>query len=228
MSEFVKTEKRGAIFEITLDKPKANAIDAATSRVMSEAFVAFRDNPELRVAILTGTGRFFSAGWDLKSAAAGETDEVADYGEGGFGGVTELFDLNKPVIAAINGYAAGGGFEIALACDILIGSTEAKMMLSEVNVGVLATAGGIIRMPHKIPYGRAMEMLYTGNPIDAEEGLNMGLLNRVVVPEELMNTAREIAADIASSAPLSVQAVKSVLREVQGLPEKQAYEVQAK
>ncbi|MBS36060.1 MAG: crotonobetainyl-CoA hydratase [Thiotrichales bacterium] len=227
MTEVVTTERRGPIFEITLDRPKANAIDAPTSRALSEAFVTFRDDPQLWVAILTGTGRFFSAGWDLKAAASGETEEESDYGEGGFGGITEMFELNKPVIAAINGHAAGGGFEMALACDIIIASTAAKMMLSEVKVGVLATGGGIIRLPRRIPHGIAMELLYTGRPMDAEEAYRVGLLSRVTEPDGLMDAAREIAEDITRSAPLSVQAVKSVLRDVQGLPEEQAYQAQA-
>ena len=228
MSEVVTTVRRDKIFEITLDRPKANAIDAPTSRALSDAFVEFRDDPQLWVAILTGTGRFFSAGWDLKAAAAGTAGDEADYGEGGFGGITEMFELEKPVIAAVNGHAAGGGFEMALACDIIIASTQAKMMLSEVKVGVLATGGGIIRLPRRIPHGIAMELLYTGRPMDADEAYRVGLLSRVTEPEALMDSAREIADDIARSAPLSVQAVKSVLRDVQNLSVEDAYKAQAK
>ena len=114
MSNVMKLERRGHVLEMTLDRPKANAIDAATSRQMAEAVAGFRDDPDLRVGILTGAGRFFSAGWDLKAAAAGESED-ADYGEGGFGGITENWRLDKPLIAAVNGYAAGGGFEMALA-----------------------------------------------------------------------------------------------------------------
>ena len=227
MADVVTTVRADKIFEVTLDRPKANAIDAATSRALSDAFLEFRDDDQLWVAILTGTGRFFSAGWDLKAAAAGTAGDEADYGEGGFGGVTELFDLEKPVIAAVNGHAAGGGFEMALACDIIIASTAAKMMLSEVKVGVLATGGGIIRLPRRIPYGIAMELLYTGRPMDADEAYRVGLLSRVTEPDALMATAREIAEDIVRSAPLSVQAVKSVLRDIQGLPIEEAYKVQA-
>ena len=120
MSEVLKIEQKGAILEVTLDRPKANAIDAATSRLMGETFCRFRDDPDLRVAILTGAGeRFFSAGWDLKAAAEGEASNT-DFGPGGFAGLTRLFDLDKPVIAAVNGLAFGGGFELALACDLMV------------------------------------------------------------------------------------------------------------
>ena len=227
MDSVMKLERRGHVLEMTLDRPKANAIDAATSRQMAAAVAEFRKDPELRVGILTGAGRFFSAGWDLKAAAAGESDD-ADYGEGGFGGVTENWALNKPMIAAVNGYAAGGGFELALACDIIIASTNATFMLSEVKVGVVATGGGIIRLPHRISYGLAMEMLYTGRPIPADEALRVGLVNRVVEPEELMDAARALADEIVTSSPLSVQATKSILRDVEGLSVEEAYRAQEK
>ena len=226
MSSVMTLERKGHVLEMTFNRPKANAIDAATSRQMAEAVAEFKNDPDLWVAILTGTGRFFSAGWDLKAAAAGESGDFDDYGEGGFGGITENWDLNKPVIAAVNGHAAGGGFELAMACDIMVASTAASFMLSEVNVGVIATGGGVIHLPHRIPYGLAMEMLYTGRPMKADEALRVGLVNRVVEPDQLMDAAREIAADIVTSAPLSVQAVKSISREIQGLSVRQAYAVQ--
>ena len=226
MSSVMTLERNGHVLEMTFNRPKANAIDAATSRQMAEAVAEFKNDPDLWVAILTGTGRFFSAGWDLKAAASGESGSADDYGEGGFGGITENWDLNKPVIAAVNGHAAGGGFELAMACDIMVASTAASFMLSEVNVGVIATGGGVIHLPHRIPYGLAMEMLYTGRPMKADEALRVGLVNRVVEPDQLMDAAREIAADIVTSAPLSVQAVKSISREIQGLNVRQAYAVQ--
>ena len=227
MDTVMKLERRAHVLEMRLDRPKANAIDAATSREMAAAVAEFRNDPDLWVAILTGTGRFFSAGWDLKAAAAGESED-ADHGEGGFGGVTENWTLNKPMIAAVNGYAAGGGFEIALACDIIIASTRATFMLPEVKVGLVATAGGIIRLPHRIPYGLAMEMLYTGRPMPAEEALRVGLVNRVVEPEELMDAALALADEIVAAAPLSVQATKSILRDAEGLNVREAYEAQEK
>ena len=227
MSNILSLERRGHVAEMTFNRPKANAVDAPTSREMAKVVAEFKNDQDLWVGILTGTGRFFSAGWDLKAAAAGEAVD-SDFGEGGFGGITENWDLNKPMIAAVNGYAAGGGFELALACDIIIASTEATFMLSEVNVGVIATGGGVIHLPHRIPYGLAMEMLYTGRPMKPDEALRVGLVNRVVEPDQLMDAAREIADDIVTSAPLSVQAVKSILRDIEGMSVRDAYVAQEK
>jgi crotonobetainyl-CoA hydratase len=146
MTEALKLERRDGILEVTLDRPKANAIDAATSRAMGEAFCAFRDDPGLVCAILTGGGeRFFSAGWDLKAAAAGESAD-SDFGAGGFGGLSELFDLNKPVIAAINGHAVGGGFELMLACDMAVAAADAQFWLPEARLGIIADSAAL-RLP---------------------------------------------------------------------------------
>ena len=224
MSDIVKLERRGQVLEIQLDRPKANAINNATTAELSKAFVSFRDDPELRVAIFTGTGRFFSAGWDLKAAAGGELEELKV--DGGFAGITEMFDLEKPVIAAVNGFAAGGGFEIALACDIIVASDNASMMLSEPRVGVVATGGGIIRLPRRIPRGIALEMLYTGRPMDGAEAYRHGLLSRLTSQDELMDAAREIADQIVECAPLSVATIKSLLRETEDLTVERAYAVQ--
>ena len=206
--EGIRAERRGATLEVTIDRPKANAIDAATSRELGEAFTGFRDDPELRVAILTGAGeRFFSAGWDLKAAAAGDSE---DYGPGGFGGLTELFDLRKPVIAAVNGWAAGGGLEMALACDLIVASRDARLALPEVTRGLIPDAGGVLRLPKRIPRALAMEMLLTGRPVEAEEAERWGLVNQVVAPGELMEAARELAGRIVAAAPLAVEAVKAI------------------
>lgn len=226
MTEIMHLTRNGHILEMRLDRPKANAIDSSTSREMGKAFNAFRDDPELWVAILTGTGKFFSAGWDLKAAAAGTEGDGNDHGENGFGGIVNNYTLKKPVIAAVNGYAAGGGFEIALACDMIVASTNASFMLSEVNVGVMATGGGIIELPKRIPWGIANEMLYTGRPMNSSEALKYGLICRESDPNELMDSARALAEDIVTSAPLSVQAVKSILRDVEGLPRKEAFKAQ--
>lgn len=225
MTQTMHLTRNGHILEMQLDRPKANAIDSSTSREMDRAFNEFRDDPELWVAILTGTGKFFSAGWDLKAAAEGEGVEE-DYGENGFGGIVNNYTLNKPVIAAVNGYAAGGGFEIALACDMIVASTNASFMLSEVNVGVLASGGGIIELPKRIPWGIANEMLYTGRPMGSSEALKYGLICRESEPDQLMDSARELAEDVVASAPLSVQAVKSILRDIEGLSRKDAFEAQ--
>ncbi len=220
MSPSLAVTRNGPILEVCLDRPKANAIDAATSRAMGALFSAFRDDPSLRVAILTGAGeRFFSAGWDLKAAAAGEAIE-SDYGPGGFGGLTELHDLHKPVIAAVNGLAVGGGFELALACDLIVAAEHAQFALPEVRVGLLADAGAL-RLPRRLPRAIAMEMLLTGRRMDAAEALRWGLINAVVPQTEVMAKAREYAAMILQAAPLAVAAVKEVTgaTETLSLPE---------
>ena len=219
--EGIRAERRGATLEVTIDRPKANAIDAATSRELGEAFVAFRDDDELRVAILTGAGeRFFSAGWDLKAAAAGDSE---DYGPGGFGGLTELFDLEKPVIAAVNGYAAGGGFEIALACDLVVASEAATFSLPEVRRGLVPDAGGALRLPRRLPRALAMELLLTGRPMDATEAERWGLANRVVGPAALLDAARELADAILAAAPLSISAVKALVAATEQFPVRDGY-----
>lgn len=219
--EAIRAERRGSTLEVTIDRPKANAIDAATSRELGEAFTAFRDDPELRVAILTGADeRFFSAGWDLKAAAAGDTE---DYGPGGFGGLTELFDLQKPVIAAVNGYAYGGGFEIALACDMIVASEAATFALPEVTRGLVADAGGMLRLPRRLPHALAMELLLTGRAMDAAEAERHGLVNRVVQPGGLLDAARELADAILAAAPLSIAAVKAVVAATEDLSVEDGY-----
>jgi crotonobetainyl-CoA hydratase len=209
MTEALKLKRRGVILEVTLDRPKANAIDAATSRAMGEAFCSFRDDPELVCAILTGGGeRFFSAGWDLKAAAAGEGVD-ADFGAGGFGGLSELFDLNKPVIAAVNGHAVGGGFELMMACDMAVAAEGAQFWLPEARLGIVADSGAL-RLPKRLPLAIATELLMTGRRMDAEEALRWGLINRVVPAAELMTAARELADEVAASAPLSLAVIKEV------------------
>ena len=211
MTRAIRQARRGAVLEITIDRPKANAIDAATSRDLGSALTAFRDDPGLRVAIVSGAGeRFFSAGWDLKAAAAG-AEQGADHGPGGFAGLTELFDLDKPVIAAVNGLAAGGGFELALACDLIVAAEHAEFFLPEVNIGMIADAGGNLRLPRRIPRAVAMEMLLTGRRMDAAEALRWGLVNAVVPGAQLMGKARALAAKIAAAAPLATAAVKEVV-----------------
>jgi crotonobetainyl-CoA hydratase len=205
----VEIRREGEILVLTIDRPKANAIDSATSRALGEAFVGFRDDPALRVAIITGAGdRFFSAGWDLKAAAAGDPE---DFGPGGFAGLTELFDLDKPVIAAVNGFAAGGGFELALACDLVVAVETARFSLPEVRRGFVADAGGVLRLPKRLPRALAMEMLLTGQPIDAAEAARRGLVNCVVAPGEALAAATELAERILAAAPLAVRAVKAIV-----------------
>ncbi|WP_420723812.1 MULTISPECIES: carnitinyl-CoA dehydratase [unclassified Hwanghaeella] len=220
MSEPIKTHRNGRVLEVTMDRPKANAIDAATSRIMGDVFAAYRDDPELRCAILTGAGeKFFCPGWDLKAAAEGEAPS-SDYGVGGFGGLQELPDMNKPVIAAVNGIAFGGGFEIMLSCDIIIAAEHATFALPEIRSGVIADAA-TIKLPRRIPYHVAMEMLFTGRVLDAEEAARWGFVNEVVPADKLMERAREKAELLAEGPPLVFAAIKETLRatEVMGFQE---------
>ena len=213
MTDAVRTtiSGEGAVLEVVLDRPKANAIDAATSREMSRVFADFRDDPALRVAILTGGGeRFFSAGWDLNAAADGEAFE-ADYGEGGFGGFVELPDRTKPVICAVNGMAVGGGFEIAMAAEFVVAAEHARFWLPEAGLGIIPDAGAI-RLPRQLPPMIANEVLYAGRRMEADEALRWGLVNAVVPADRLMDDARELAGRILDSAPLAVGAIMEIDR----------------
>ena len=217
----INTRRNGAVLEVTLDRPKANAIDAATSKIMGDVFAGFRDDPDLRVAILTAAGeRFFSAGWDLKVAAEGEPPD-ADYGVGGFGGLQELPGLNKPVIAAVNGMAVGGGFELALSCDLIYAAEHARFALPEINVGVLADAA-TIKLPRRIPYHVAMDLLLTGRWFDAQEAARWGLINEVLPAGQLMDRARETAQLLADGPPLVFAAIKETIRMTEKLTEREA------
>ena len=212
----VQSRRDGGILELRIERPPANAIDSRTSRELGERFAAFAEDDGLGVAIVTGTGdRFFSAGWDLKAAAAGDSE---DFEPGGFAGLTEMFDLDKPVIAAVNGYAAGGGFELALACDLIVATEGARFSLPEVNRGFVADAGGVLRLPKRLPRALAMEMLLTGEPLEAEEAARFGLVNRVVEAAELMPVARGLAERINAAAPLAVRAVKAIVDATVHLP----------
>jgi crotonobetainyl-CoA hydratase len=227
MNAPIRTERRGRVLEVTIDRPKANAIDAATSRIMGDVFASFRDDPELRVAILTAAGeKFFCPGWDLKAAADGEPPD-ADYGVGGFGGLQELPGLNKPVIGAINGIAFGGGFEIMISCDIIVAAEHATFALPEINSGTVADAA-TIKLPRRIPYHVAMEMLFTGRRFDAAEAKQWGLVNEIVQADALMTRAREIADMLADGPPLVFAAIKEIARETAHLPVQEAFDLVTK
>ena len=224
MSDPVRVQRRGHVLEVTLDRPPANAIDVATSVRLGEVFCDFRDDDDLWVAILTGGGeRIFSAGWDLKAAAGGEHERM-DYGPGGFGGITELWDLTKPVIAAVNGLAVGGGCEIMLAADLIVASEHAEFWFPETRLGNVPDAGGLQRLPRRLPRNVAMEMLLTGRRMGAPEAHEWGLVNWVVPPEQVLGKAREVADQLARNAPLSMQAIKEVVRGIEGLSMRDAFE----
>ncbi len=212
----VKTRRDGHVFEVTLDRPKANAIDLATSRLMGETFMAFRDDPELRVAILRAEGdKFFCPGWDLKAAADGDAVD-GDYGIGGFGGLQELGCLNKPVICAVNGICCGGGLELALSCDLIMASDSASFALPEIRSGTIADAASI-KLPKRIPYHVAMDLLLTGRWFDAAEAKQWGIVREICQPDELLPKTRELAQLLASGPPLVYAAIKEVVREAEDM-----------
>lgn len=212
----VKTRREGHILEVTLDRPKANAIDLATSRIMGETFMSFRDDPELRIAILRAEGdKFFCPGWDLKAAADGDAVD-GDYGIGGFGGLQELGNLNKPVICAVNGICCGGGLEVALSCDLIMASNTASFALPEIRSGTVADAASV-KLPKRIPYHVAMDLLLTGRWFDAQEALRWGLVKEICEPDELLDKTWELARLLASGPPLVYAAIKEVVREAEDM-----------
>ena len=220
----IRTATQGGVLEVTIDRPKANAIDLTASRRLNALFTQFRDDPALRVAIITGAGeRFFSPGWDLKAAAAGEESDE-DWGVGGFGGLNYPRNLDKPLIAAVNGIACGGGFEIVLGTDIIVMEEHARFALPEINVGVLADAGSI-KLRRRIPYHVAVEFLMTGRWMEAAEAKHWGLANHVVPKGQSLAKARELAAQLAAGPPLLFPAIKQLLRRTEMVSEHEAFEV---
>ncbi|MDI2030500.1 enoyl-CoA hydratase-related protein [Saccharopolyspora sp. TS4A08] len=223
MTERVRTDIHGGVLTVTLDRPKANAIDVATSQALHAAFDLLRREDSLRVAVLTGAGdRFFSAGWDLKAAAQGE-DIDADHGPTGFAGLTEFFTLDKPVIAAVNGLALGGGFELALAADLVVAAEHAEFALPEVNLGMVADSGGVLRLPKRLPAAIASDLLLTGRRMTASEAQRWGLINRVVPAADLVDRATEMADRICAAAPLATAAVKEIIRRTESLDVESGY-----
>ncbi|MEM6637036.1 MAG: carnitinyl-CoA dehydratase [Pseudomonadota bacterium] len=210
----IDIKQSGAVLEVTLNRPPANAIDLQTSRAMGEVFRDFRDNPEFRVALVTGAGpKFFCAGWDLKAAAGGDAVD-GDYGVGGFGGLQELRDLNKPVIVAINGIACGGGLELALSADIILAADHATFAFPEIRSGTVADAASV-KLPKRIPYHIAMELLLTGRWFDAEEARGWGIINHIYPADKLTREAQALAQHLASGPPLVYAAIKEIVREAE-------------
>ena len=212
-------EKKEKIAYITLNRPEAmNAIDPETNEELIEAWTDFRDDPDLRVAILTGAGeKAFSAGADLKrlipklkKQSAREQMHETSYSPG-FGGITKNFKIWKPIIAAINGICFGGGTEMALACDIRIAAEHARFGLTETSLGLIPGGGGTQRLPRLIGLGKALELIFCAQPIDAKEALAIGLVNKVVPQGELMDAASEMAERISRNGPLAVRAAKAAI-----------------
>jgi crotonobetainyl-CoA hydratase len=204
-------ERRGPVALITLNRPRAmNAVNADLSIAVGRALAELADDPALRVGVVTGAGRAFCAGADLKELAAGRTVHDPDHPERGFAGLVRHF-VDKPLIAAVNGFALGGGTEILLACDLAVISEEATLGLPEVTRGLVAAAGGLLRLHRQIPPKVAAEAVLTGRPIDARTAERWGLVNQVVPADRVLGAALGLAGDIAANAPLAVRASKRIM-----------------
>ena len=209
MGEYCLVEKADHIMTVRINRPdRLNALRPPGNAELGQVFDDFAADDDLWVAIITGEGRGFSAGNDLRYQAEGGERVPTPRG---FGGLTSRFDMNKPVIAAVNGVAMGGGFEIALACDLIIASDQAKFALPEPKVGLAALAGGLNRLPRQIGPKRALGMILTGRHVSPEEGLQLGFVNEVVPHEQLMDAAMNWAKQIIACAPLSIRASKDVV-----------------
>jgi enoyl-CoA hydratase len=206
----VLTERRGRVLTITLNRPDArNAVNAALAHGIATALDELDGDDELQVGVLTGAGKGFCAGMDLKAFVSGESPHV----EGrGFAGITQR-SCDKPLIAAIEGFAVAGGLEVALSCDLIVAARGAKLGIPEVKRSLVAGGGGLLRLPQRIPYHVAMELALTGDPIAAERGYELGLVNRLAEPGAAVDTAIELAEAIAANAPLALAASKRIVVE---------------
>jgi enoyl-CoA hydratase len=222
--EAVLTEAAGGVLLITLNRPDArNAVNAALAQGVDAALERLDSDDEIKVGILTGAGRGFSAGMDLKAFVAGESPHVASRG---FAGIAQR-PPRKPIIAAIEGFAVAGGLEIALACDLIVAARGAKLGIPEAKRSLVAAAGGLLRLPRRMPYHLAMEMALTGDPISAERGFEVGLVNRLAEPGEAVAVARELAAAVAANGPLALEASKRILVEAPGWSEDELWQRQS-
>lgn len=221
---FVQLHRDHDVLEIRMVKPKVNAICRRFSRSMERAALYLQNDPDLRVGLLTsGSDKAFSAGLDFREMTSKDTAERGPGAEqGGFGGITTLWALKKPLIAVINAPAIGGGLELALACDILLMADEAHLQLPELQRGLLPDGGGLQRLPRRIPYHVATAMIWTGDPMSAAEALQWGLVYRTAPRAELMALARQVARRVAKGAPLAQQALKEMLRAADGLSDREA------
>jgi crotonobetainyl-CoA hydratase len=226
MMAMVSASREGRLLVVTIDRPPANAFDDVLSKELGEHMLAYQNDPDLRCAILTGAAeKFFSGGSDLKWGAAGGLRLGPDgYGPGGFAGISELWQLTKPVIAALNGMAVGAGFEIALACDLIVAADHVRFWLPEVQRGFIAGSGGVIRLPRLLPYQLAMEVLLTCRWLTAQELQAFGVVNAVVPLADLMRTSRGYAEKIIDAAPLAVQATKACWHQTAHLSIRDAFQ----
>ena len=219
----VLTERRGSTLLITLNRPEArNAVNAALAAGVAAALDELDSDAGLQVGVITGAGSGFCAGMDLKAFVRGESPHV----EGrGFAGIAQR-PPRKPLIAAIDGFAVAGGFEVALACDLIVAARGAKLGIPEVKRSLVAAAGALLRLPRRLPYHLAMELALTGDPILAERGAELGLVNRLAEPGEAVDAALELAASIAANGPLALDASKRILVESAEWSEAEAWERQ--
>ncbi len=211
MADEVLRERRGNVEILTINRPEArNAINGAVSKAMSDAFDEVTDDPDVAVVVLTGAGdKAFSAGMDLKAFASGEGASITE-ASGGFAGISKR-DFPKPLIAAVNGAALAGGCEIMLACDLVVAADHAQFGIPEVKRGLIAGGGGLVRLPRRLPVAVALELALTGDPIDAPRALALGLVNRVVPADRLIEEAVSLAERIAENAPLALRYSKQVV-----------------
>ncbi|MEV5506789.1 crotonase/enoyl-CoA hydratase family protein [Streptomyces orinoci] len=224
MNSTVRMDTVGSVLVVTIDRPRArNAVNAEVAEGIAAAVDLLESEPGLRVGVLTGAGGTFCAGMDLKAAARGEQMTVSGRG---FAGLTEA-RAAKPLIAAVEGYALGGGFELALACDLVVAAEGARFALPEVKRGLIAGGGGVVRLPKRIPYHLAMELLLTGRTVTAERARELGVVNHLTPDGQALHTALELAEEIAANAPLALAAVKRVVQLADGIPESEAFVVQA-
>lgn len=230
MSEFISVTRQGRVLEIQINRPPANAINRQVSEELHEALRTLQESDDLRVGILTGSGdKIFCAGWDLKEVAQ-TTDTLAVSEEsmgapGGFGGICEYWDLKKPVIAAVNGHAVGGGLEIAISCDIILAVEDADFFLPEMQRGFLPDAGAVQHLGRLIPVKVVTEMILTGRRMHAAEAKSWGLVHELYKQETLMPAARAMATSIAEGAPLTLQALKEVMYPMLAVSLPEAYNI---
>jgi enoyl-CoA hydratase/carnithine racemase len=225
MADEVLRERRGNVEILTINRPEArNAINGAVSKAMSDAMDALTEDRECWVVVVTGSGdKAFSAGMDLKAFSSGEGGDIMG-ASGGFGGLTQR-DFPKPIIAAVNGSALAGGFEIMLSCDLVVAADHAKFGIPEAKRGLIAGAGGLIRMPKRLPMAVALELAMTGDPIDAERAYALGLVNKVVPGDAVLAEAVALAERIAANAPLAVRYSKQVMKHAAEVPESEGWAI---
>jgi enoyl-CoA hydratase len=222
MSDVVTLERRGNIALVTLNRPEArNAISPEVSQTMAGLLDDIEADDQLRAVVLTGAGPVFSAGADLKVVAQGGAADIAR-GKGGFAGIVSR-DFPKPIIAAVNGAALAGGFEIVLACDLVVAADTARFGIPEVQRGLMAAAGGLIRLPKRVPLAIALELAMTGDPIDADRALALGLVNRVVAQDRVVEEAGALAERIGQNSPIAVRQSRRLVREAAELPEAEGW-----